>query len=185
MVLIKTESSEREMPSLRAGDQFVVGRSWWLGQAISWEEKGDPESDAKYTHAGIIIAPGGTTVEALWTVRYGHINDYAGCPVLIGRYQNLDRGKYIEALEKIMARLGQRYPWWRLPLALFHLARRVNDGRDVCSELAAEMWGYCTGMKEFENHLGWTPAQLACVYERWRGFEIIYKGVWEVEGFGA
>jgi len=163
---------------LRAGDQFVVHCRSVLGRAISWGEKKDAEADPAYGHAGIIIDWTGTTIEALETIRYGHLSDYTGQHVLIGRYGELNPIRLQTAIIKIGKRLGQWYPWWRLPLSLASLARVIDDGRVVCSELAAQMWWLCTGFKEFEDYRGWTPAELADVYEHWKEFEIVFKGIW-------
>ncbi len=164
------------LPPLKPGDCFAVQCPSVFGRMISAVEKRDPEADPKYSHAGLILTPAGKTIEALWTVRYGNLTDYAGCAVLVGRYKKMDRSRFLAGLDHADAHLNERYPAGRLLLDLFGLGRFVHSEKVVCSELCAEFLAYATELKEFKPWFGWTPAQLADVFERWKDFEVVFKG---------
>jgi hypothetical protein len=163
----------------KPGDVFVVKSPDWISRAICAVERRDPLGDSTYSHAGVIVDSDGKTIESLWTVRYGNINDYAGCPLLIGRYKKMDEERFKTGLSQILPHLGEYYPAYRIPLILFGLGRFVHWYKLVCSELAVSFLdGACFhdgDFSEFEDPFGWTPADVASVFERWTGFEVVYK----------
>ena len=164
---------------LQPGDFFVVRSKSRLARLISWFEQSDPGADFRYTHAGIITSESGDLFEAVLTVRHGNLDrDYKDCPILIGRYNGMTPEKFRRAYAKVLRHDGQWYPWWRLPLQALHLDRYLPSDHLMCSELATEQADYATGMPEFKNFYGWTPAILATAFEHWREFKIVYKGVW-------
>ncbi|MGA2227938.1 MAG: hypothetical protein ABSH41_26180 [Syntrophobacteraceae bacterium] len=162
----------------KPGDVFVVRSGDLFSRAICAVERRDPGGDSTWSHAGVIVGPNGKTIESLWTVRYGNINDYAGCPLLVGRYKHMDDERFKTGMAQILPHLGETYPAYRIPLMLLGLGRFVHWYKLVCSELAVSFLdGACfrDRFSEFEDPFGWTPADVAKVLERWEGFEVVYK----------
>jgi hypothetical protein len=179
---------DREPVDLRRGDVFVVESNDFLARMICRAERAkDVCADARYNHAGIIYAapeyvfpPGGAmTFEALWRVRVGQLNDYAGRHILIARYVDSTCSDIEAGFRHVLKREGERYPVLRLLLHLANAARLVHFNKVVCSELVAEFIYHATGLAEFKDEYGYDPAQLADIFERWRQFEIVYKGIWK------
>ena len=76
-----------ESLTLQRGDVFVCKGSMGLvSAAIRGAQRIlSRDNRADYGHAGIITSAAGATLEALWTVRHGHLDAYAGQRVMIAR----------------------------------------------------------------------------------------------------
>ena len=140
-----------------------------------WNSK---DKQSVYSHSGIIMNPDGDIIEALWEVEANNLfTRYAGCPVIIARYVGLTDLAWEDAALKLMDKIGQNYPWWRLGLFLYPpVARRLNlSNKEVCSELVAkvEWW---IGARH-ECWAGTCPDTLADEWHRWRDFEVVFEGV--------
>ena len=177
---------KKEHIQLQPGDVFcctgnmpVVSR---LIRAIEWLWSKDNE--ASYGHAGIITSNQGHTLEALWTVRAAHLDEYAGQKVLIARPCLTERGVYIapsskdRALEGLKEYHGRWYPVWRLPLHIVPpLAKIVATGHNmVCSELTARYLHEISARPG--PYTGVNPDTLADEWRKWKNFAIIYEGEW-------
>ena len=90
-------------------------------------------------------------------------------------------GLYMKAIHKVVEEhFGKIYPVGALFLDLLGIRRWIYDKKVVCSEMVAEFLYHATGLPDFENHFGWTPAELAVVCERWKDFEVVWKGEFHV-----
>ena len=165
------------MIDLKPGDPFCVRYPSLLAPVTSLFEKKDPGADPLYTHSGVITDSKGAIIESVWKVRLANLKEYAGCPIIIGRFRGMDNDRFNAGLVRILPHLGETYPVYRLVLSALGIARLVHGWKDECSELVAEFLGAATGIKEFQNQFGWTPAGLADVIERWSTFEMVFKGV--------
>jgi hypothetical protein len=178
---MKNSSSDSADSSvvLRAGDIFVVESKSWLARAIRFVERSrDVGADAKYNHAGIIYSPGGLTFEALVRIRYAHLDDYDGLPVMIGRPLSATPDDIDRALNHVLSHDGELYPFIRLIWHLLGVAHMIRSEKVVCSELAAEAIYFATRSAKFKTWHGYDPAEIACVLEEWKMIGVIYKGKW-------
>ena len=164
---------------LQPADFVLVNSRSIMGRGISLAEKRNALGDSQYIHAFNIEDTEGGTIDTLLELRRGNINEYAGCPVLIGRYSDANNAWPTQALRQIARDIGQVYPVYRLVLDFFGIGRFFRTKRIVCSERVAKFLYFLTGMKAFQNWYGWEPSDLADVAKHWREFEVVYEGVWE------
>lgn len=176
------------LPAVRMGDVFVVrGNMGVLSAGIRQHDKFyGPDNEGRYGHAGIIISDEGDTLEALWTVKRGHLEEYRGMEILIARptYRLAGSAEKISEATK-WAKIkqvesefsGKFYPVWRLPLFFFPpLAKYAATGTNlVCSEFTAY---YCFLLDaRFKPWAGVFPGMLADEWRRWRNFDNYFEGV--------
>ncbi len=174
--------------SVQLGDVFVTANNTTLGFWIRLAERvWAKDGNARYGHAGIILDSTGTTFEALPDgLKYSTLDDYFGTEVLIVRPVRSLVGNPVVRFNRAVAikkvvddHLGQRYPSWRILLHIIPpLARATSNGNHfVCSELTARY------LHEFgawpEVVAGINPDDLADALQRWKCFELVYKGVWK------
>lgn len=165
-------------PKLKAGDIFCTcDPRGGLAPAISalqglWAADGA----AEYSHAGVILAPGGTTFEALWRVRRQDLWHAYPAParLLIGRHVGMNAARFDRGWKVTRGYEGRHYPVWRLGLHIIPpLARFFSSGEWlVCSELAAKfLWG----ADLLSYYKGVTPDHLADAIRLWDDFEVVYE----------
>ena len=175
--------------ALQRGDVFVCsGATEVLSPLIRWLQKLISRDDAaSYGHAGIITSASGDTLEALWTVRHGHLNAYAGQRMLIARpTRSLYRPQVditlrtrdlaIEQIER--QHLGRMYPVWRLPLHIIPWAAKYcSTGRWlVCSELDAK---YLTLIAARDTvYAGINPDTLGDEWVCFKNFDVLFESTW-------
>lgn len=162
---------------LRPGDIFCTMNPMALGWAINAVQRFfDPDDEAKYSHAGIITSVKGDTFETLWTVKFAHLDRYAGQQIIIGRHNGMTAEKYQAAFSEIIKHQGQGYPFHRLLFYLIPpLAKYVHVlNRPVCSELAAKFLMHAGLLKRWA---GKNPDYIADMMKRWQWWTVIYEGV--------
>ena len=163
---------------LKAGDVFVVRGKTNLSYLIRvfgkfWSTDGE----CTYNHAGIIVTPSGTTFESLNRIECANIEQYKGCNILIVRHKKMNRILFSKGFSEVYHLSGTIYPWWRLGLHLFHLARFFNrSGIPVCSELVGMFENACGLRKTF---WGLSPDNLADEWRISKHYDIVFEGVWE------
>lgn len=172
--------TDSKMPvKLQPGDIFCTVNPMWLGKSINAVQKFfDPDNEAKYSHAGIITDSDGGTFEALWTTKNSTLSQYKGKQIIIGRNESMIDAIFPIAYAEVLQHKGQWYPFHRLAFFLIPpLAKYVHVlNRPVCSELAAQFLCYAGILK---NWAGKDPDYIADMMTRWRGWTIIYEGVWD------
>jgi hypothetical protein len=163
---------------LLKGDLFGTENPAALGIAINAAQKfHSRDNESIYTHSGIIVNSDGDTVESLWTVKMQNVFEaYAGKKIVIARYMPLTEQAWEQTWWMLENHLGQKYPWWRLPLHLIPpLAKYLSfTGMPVCSELVAKAEYYMRA-----RHRWWTganPDTLSDEWHTWKNFEIIFEG---------
>lgn len=181
---------------LQRGDVFVCeGNMGVVSAAIRGAQKIlSRDNRADYGHAGIVTSATGTTLEALWTVRSGHLDHYAGQRILIARpARSLYRPQVditlrtrdlaIDQIERQY--LGRVYPLWRLPLHLVPWAAKyASTGRWlVCSELVAKYLVLIAARDTV--YAGISPDTLADEWVCFRNFDVLYEGDWRPSLLGA
>ena len=162
---------------LKRGDVFLSSNPMALGKIINAVQAFYArDKKSKYSHAGIILDPDGTTLEAVWTVKNKNLFDnYAGDEILIGRpitltESDIDRG--IKAIEK---HKGQLYPFLRLFLfAIPPLVRRLPWYKLVCSELTCKYLNKA-GLKDIV-WLGKMPDDIDEIITYHRDFKPVFRG---------
>ena len=164
---------------LMPGDVFAVNSDSLLAKsinAVQWIHSRDGE--AKYNHAGIILDETGQTLEALWTIRKGHMDAYRGKQVIIARINAVSIQKREAVLKQlIVEHMGQWYPFWRIPLHIVPpLAKISISKRLVCSEFDAK-YEARLGVRHGQ-WAGTNPDTLADEWRKWRGFDILFEGEW-------
>jgi hypothetical protein len=163
---------------LTPGDCFVVRGKTNLSYLIRvfgkfWSTDGE----CTYNHAGIIVDSLGKTFESLKRIGYADIDQYKGCNILIVRHKKMTPQKVQKGLNVVEKLNGTIYPWWRLGLHLFHLARFFNrSGIPVCSELVGMFENAC-GLRE--TYWGLSPDNLADEWKISKYYKIVYDGVWK------
>lgn len=169
---------------LLPGDEFVTRNPMALGSVINIVQTIKAvDNQSAYTHAGIITASDGTTLEALWTVKEQKLfRDYGGQQILIVRNVHMSKDIFAAGYEKIKGHIGQWYPFHRLLLHMVGLAKFVHWSRLVCSELAAKFEAGCAEFLGDNNYgflrawYGVNPDNLA---DRWRDskhYQVLYEG---------
>jgi len=141
MTPIDKQTGKNIYPKVQPGDIFCTKNPMWLGRAINMVQKvWADDAESKYSHSGIIIDKFGTTIESLWRVKNQNLFEaYEGQQILIGRADLMTSASFNSGKEKIKSHDRDVYPFYRL---FFHLipplARHINFGRVVCSELTAK-----------------------------------------------
>jgi len=157
------------------GDYFVVHPRGFLAEFIQFiQHLYSKDHESQYTHAGIIIDSDGATFEALGRTKRNHIDHYTGRPIMIVRDKLMTPRDFEISFAEISKMEGWIYPFFRLFLHLFGLARYIHWEFAVCSELVAK----------FQWTLGWrcrwwgvTPDNLADEwYECPARYEILKEG---------
>ena len=115
------------MMDLRPGDYFCVRTQSWMASAILKAQKLKAlDGESTYNHAGIIVAPDGTTFESLRKIGHSAIQSYIGCPVLIVRHRDMTFDRFKAGYEGIRKWDGCVYPFWRLLLHAAGLAHFLH-----------------------------------------------------------
>ena len=163
---------------LKAGDCFVVRGDTSLSYLIRvfgnfWSSDGE----CTFNHAGIILDREGNTFESLNRIGIYNLEIYKGKQILIVRHKKMTSARFLDGFASVNHLNGVIYPWWRLALHLFHLARFFNrSGIPVCSELVG-MFENGAGLRKV--FWGLTPDNLADEWRISKHYEIVYEGVWE------
>jgi hypothetical protein len=157
---------------LQPGDVFCVKGDGILSDIIRADERMWAKDDeAVYSHTGIILTPEGHTLEALSTIRTAFLDRYAGCQVLIGRWNGMNAEAFERGYNEVKGQIGQIYAGWRLPLFLIPLFAKFGTNRfGVCSELACRFW-LGAGFKEIGAWKGQNPDDVADYIEHWRNID--------------
>lgn len=173
-----------ERPELKRGDIFCTLNPSLLAWGIRKVQKiWSDDSKVEFGHAGIITDPNkGTTLEALWTVRYGNLSKYRGKHVLIFRCKTDVNGvavpssgidTAIEMLEE--DQMGRYYPIHRLLLhALGPTGKWGSGSYLVCSELAAKLAWFVNSVVWYK---GMNPDELGEIGRHYREFDVIHDGI--------
>lgn len=177
MTPINSKTGNNISPKVQPGDIFCTKNPMWLGRAINAVQKiWADDAESTYSHSGIIINKFGTTIESLWRVKSQALFEaYKGQKVLIGRCELMTPVAFAGGREKIKTHDNDIYPFYRL---FFHLipplARHINLGRVVCSELTAK---FLVGAGIFNNYKGVNPDTIADTIRNYKTWKIIYEGV--------
>lgn len=162
---------------LKPGDVFCGANPQSLGLAINYVQRfWQVDSNAEYGHSGIILDHVGTTFEALWSIKRRNIYQaYLGQEVLIGRNTSMNYETFWKGYNMIKQYEGRKYPGHRLAFFLFPPAAKYIHALDwgVCSELTSKFLMHCE-LLDFWR--GVFPDYVADMIERWKGWEVIYKG---------
>lgn len=165
------------MIDIKPGDIFCTESPSFFGRMINAVQTWNaPDSHAVYSHAGILVVPGGVTFEALWRVKHQLLHEaYSGRKVLIGRHTGMHARKMLAGWEAVREYHGQVYPLYRLALFLVPpLARRLNFTEwVVCSELVAK---FLHGAGVMDYWSGVSPDDLADMIHHWKNWEVIFEG---------
>lgn len=182
--------------ALQRGDVFVCeGNMGVVSAAIRGAQKIlSRDNRADYGHAGIVTSARGETLEALWTVRHGNLDAYAGQRVLVARpvgtvFRPSEpvslriRDQALDLIERQY--LGRVYPLWRLPLHLVPwLAKYASTGRWlVCSELVAKYLVFIAARDTV--YAGIAPDTLADEWQCFHNFDVLFEGTWSPGGNDA
>jgi hypothetical protein len=162
---------------LERGDIFCSRNPMMLGKAINLVQKWiSVDGKSKYSHSGLITDPAGITFEALWTNKKQNLySAYKGQQVLIGRHNHMTGELFWKAWRAIKHHEGKWYAGHRLFFFLLcpPLAKFINLGPGVCSELTAKHW-YRAGLIDFWS--GVYPDFLADMIHNWKDIQVIYEG---------
>jgi len=164
---------EKEEVKLEKGDFFCSKNPMALGKiinAVQWFWSTDNES--RYTHAGIIVAEDGTTLESLWTVKNQNLWEaYAGERVIIGRYEKMTPEIFEKGMQAIAEHKGKIYPVLRLLLfGIPPVAKFLYIGLVVCSELTAK---FLCSMGALNYWKGKMPDNIHDAMKYRRGFKVV------------
>lgn len=109
---------------VQPGDIFLTASNQLFGRGIRLIERMfSLDQSAKYNHAGIILAGDGETLESLWTVKRQNLyTAYAGYPVLVARCNQITQFGLEKAMQSVLSREGEFYPFLRIPLHALGLA---------------------------------------------------------------
>jgi hypothetical protein len=163
--------------TLSKGMVFAVYSGSTLAKAINVCQKvKSTDNESIYNHAGIIVGETGRTFEALYKIGYSDINQYKGCQVLIVKHCLMDEGRFQGVWPEIDKLDGKIYPFPRLFLHLFGLAKFVHWKYPVCSELVGK-FEVEAGLRK--NWWGLNPDHLADEWRISRYYDTIYEGIWE------
>jgi hypothetical protein len=165
---------------LQAGDVFCTSNPQSLGKAIRFiESTRSADEKAEYSHAGIIIDANGKTLEAIWHIESQMLWDaYKGEKVLIARWSGMTPEAFQKGYDVVKSEIGMTYPYYRLLLSLFGLARIIHFKGTVCSELAQRFLinaGVIT--LSGQNYWGVTPDDLADEWKISKYFSIVFEGI--------
>jgi hypothetical protein len=133
------------------------------------------DGECTYNHAGFFIDGEMHTFESLNKIIQSKFEKYKGCQVMIVRHNKMTPQKFKKGWDSVKHLDGVIYPWWRLGLHLFHLARFFNrSGIPVCSELVG-MFENGAGLRK--TFWGLTPDNLADEWRISKHYDVIYEGV--------
>jgi len=145
---------------------------------------GAKDDRAKYSHAGIITSADGDTFEALTTYKRGHLKNYKGSPIIIGRHIDATEDKVGPATEKVMFEYeGRIYPFIRLGAFMLPLVSKFMHTKPVCSELCflhmvhARHRANTHDNTYIDYYWGLTPDYLADAIINWDVLEVVYEGI--------
>jgi hypothetical protein len=164
------------MMDLKTGDCFLVHRRTLLGKMIDVVEtfwsKGDK---CLYSHAGLIIHKGGTTLEVLQprVASQNFYEAYSRHQVMVVRYTELTGEKLNKGISRVYQHYGHLYPYWRLPLEGLRLAKFVHWNSVFCSELVAQFLWY-VGARDY-HWFGVDPEDLEEEFRHWKNYQIIFE----------
>ncbi len=163
---------------LKPGDLFVVATISKIASLINWGQRiwSKYDNDAFYNHAGIILDAGGSTYESLLTIDRYTLARYEGRPIYIMRHCAMTDCAFATGLAAIEKYRGCCYPFWRLPLHLIGLAKFIHWTFPVCSELVGTFLNHAGLLKS--TGWGWSPDDLADLWEESKNYQLIYKGIW-------
>lgn len=165
------------IPEIQTGDIFFIENHTMLGRFINWGQRLlSSDNHARYNHSGIFKSPT-ETIESLWTVQSNVFAErYKDKHALIARPNVLEADK-IKAVEVIIAEdLGKKYPVYRFfYLIAPPLAKYINTGASVCSELTAK-YLHLAGARH-KYYQGTTPDKLVDEVRHWKIYDIVYEGV--------
>ena len=166
---------------LQPGDMFLVASPGFISRMINAVQKfWASDNQAKYSHAGIILNDTGEVFEAVGKgITQGDLYHYAGKPVMIARHSYMDPSLFQAAFKMVQRRRGSPYPIHRLFLHLFPPLAKLGFGMVVCSELVAEFLCFANIMPYWA---GVKPDDLAEMFRRWKGFEIVFEGTLPAKG---
>jgi hypothetical protein len=161
---------------LQAGDVFVVKGDTSVAYLIRMFGKfWSSDGECTYNHAGIVLDSEGNTFESKNKIDHYNLDQYRGSQIMIVRHKKMSKSRFGKGWESIKHLDGVSYPWWRLGLHLFHLARFFNrSGIPVCSELVGMFENACGLRKTF---WGLSPDNLADEWRISRYYDIVYDGV--------
>lgn len=161
---------------LQPGDVFVVRGDTSISYLIRVAGKfWSTDGECTYNHAGLILDPEGNTFESLSRIDHYKLMAYMGKQIMIVRHKGMTPDRFVMGWDKIKHLDGVIYPWWRLGLHLFHLARFFNrSGIPVCSELVGM---FENGAKLRNVFWGLTPDNLADQWRESKYYDVIYEGV--------
>lgn len=172
---------------LLPGDVFCVRGNMGVVSALirGVEKFWSYDNEAIYGHSGIITSASGDTIEALWTVRRSHLDEYIGDQIIIARPTmkypistpiTADIKK--SAIAEIEKHLGRIYPVWRLPMFLFPpLAKYLSLGRWLaCSELTGKDL-VLVGARQ-PPYSGLNPDTLADEWRKSWNYATLFEGIW-------
>lgn len=158
------------------GDACVVEGKATLSGIIRYLSKG------RASHAILIVDQSGYTIEALSTIRNGHMRNYVGQNVLIVRPRGVSEKLRHEAIDAIELKwMGKRYPWWRLGIhivdQILPTFGRINLlGIPVCSEVVTyDEWKM--GIRSGDDIWGVNPNELMNYWVMVsQHHDIVYRG---------
>jgi len=161
--------------TLKPGDVFASHSTAFKGKAIRLVERiKSRDNEASHNHTGIIISETGVSIEALYTICVTNIADYSGQKVLIARWKDMTEGGFYQGYDAVAKHVGAWYPWPRLPLHLFGLAKFIHWKTPVCSELTAK---FLNAAGDRRNYWGINPDDLVDEWRISKHYDIIYEGV--------
>ena len=167
-------------PILKKGDIFFVENHTILGWLINWAQRLlSSDGKARYNHSGIIMSDDGQTLESLWKVEsHAFFERYNGKQVLIARMQ-VPQVKINAAVDSVNKEdSGKKYHVHRfLYLIVPPLAKYINVGESVCSELSAKV-AYYAGVRH-NYYQGTTPDKLVDEVRHWKEYAIPFEGMVE------
>lgn len=162
------------------GDPFCKGGDDVFDEAIKVVETIQELKPATYAHAGWITSSQGDTLEELWRFQAGHINKYAGQPVLVCRWNGMTPESFTKAINQVRALIGTPYPIERLFDFFIPGGPEALGSKEeaVCSERTAEELKDA-GDPDIKNWKGITPQALADLMLKSKNFTVIYQGIWD------
>ena len=124
--------------NIQRGDEFASAGTGWISKSILFISRlTSLQSEAKYSHVGIILNNKGKTIEALWDgIKYDSLDKYIGKQVIIFRRINVSDDVKQYAISRVKYFKGRPYPYWRF---IWHAIPGLSKIRlikiPVCSEL--------------------------------------------------
>ncbi|WP_153306555.1 hypothetical protein [Desulfogranum japonicum] len=175
------------MINIQTGDVFCVRGGMETTSAIIRfiERVWSKDNGATYGHSGIIRDSSGNTLESLWVVKEGNLEQYVGQQIVIYRPVNDLNGCQIdpETIAKAYVDLRTEYlgRWYAIPRQILHLLPPLarlfsSDHRFICSELVAKF--LCLINARYKPYIGVTPDRLADEWHRRKNYQKVFEGVW-------